>query len=107
MILEHKNQSEVDVSDWDIDNDTGTLAHVVWPIKDGDLYEVETKIECEVNQWVKENIEGDCFYVYEGGEKPFSRKSHKINRKKHKSHNEVVFYFKKVEDAFLFKLTWG
>ncbi len=95
MQLKYKHRSEVDMSDWDIDDDTGTLAHVAW--KKNALYNDETiKIECEINPWIEENIEGECFYTFES-----------ISSKKTISDIEVVFYFKNIEDAFLFKLTWA
>ncbi len=100
MILKYKNRDDVDMTQWDIDDDTGTLCHVVWPLKNSSLSEVMIKIECELNAWTEENIEGDCFYTYEriGGDKTGFGPH---------GYQETVFYFKRVEDAFLFKLTWG
>lgn len=97
MLLKYRNRNEVDMSNWDIDDNTGTLAHVVWPIERGKLYDIEIKIQREINPWIKENINNDCFYTYETiAQKLIS-----------KGYQELVFYFKNVEDAFLFKLTWG
>ena len=99
MILEYKKRNEVDMSHWDIDDDIGTLAHVVWPIdKSVGLTGMTIKIDCEINPWVEENIDGECFYTFE-----LSKKAVKCQG----MYDEIVFYFKKVEDAFLFKLTWG
>jgi len=97
MPLEYKKRQDMDMTQWDIDDDTGTLAHVAFPRKIGQLPEMNKKIELEISPWVEENINGLCFYTTE--ETP--------TKDEMEYNQELVFYFEKVEDAFLFKLTWA
>ena len=60
--LEFKLRDDVDMLHWDIDDNTGTLAHVALPIKSPGL---TSYIECEIKPWVEENIDGECFYTFE------------------------------------------
>lgn len=90
LIIEYKDRGDVDMSNWDIDDDTGTLCHVVWTADTlQERFNLIHKIETEVELWAKENIHNECYYTFES------------------LGVEIVFYFKSVEDAFLFKLTWG
>ena len=76
----------INTLDWDIDDDTGNLCYSFW--LEDTLFLPE-----EMIGWFKENIKDEFFHTYE-----------EVPRVKGRI---IVFYFRKAEDAFLFKLTWG
>lgn len=99
--LAYKDRDDVDMTNWDIDDDTGTLCHVVWKTN---LYSssvfatshygqpsYQRDIQ-DVIEWAEDNINDECFFTIE---EPDNKT------------REIVFYFKKAEDALAFKLMWG